>query len=607
MILDFIRKLFQRKVLTKRKNDAPFLPSDPLSSNTPSSAKTNQGEKPSASSQITCPAEQPTSNNAAAVTNDATQQSNQCHTNIFTNDHLELNLEQAAIYHSIQNRNKNFFVTGKAGTGKSVVLRAYVFNTEKNVAVVASTGIAAISIGGQTLHSFFGLETGFQDVSKTENIYKNLTEDRIRLLNSLDVVIVDEISMVRADVMDMIDQKLRAARKKRDLPFGGCQIIAFGDLYQLPPVMKDDKEIVQAKYSTELFFGAPVFLTSRITILELNQVQRQADGFFTTLLNKIREGRDTSMCVDSINQYASSSPLKVDTLSIVPTNKAAQAINNQRLEQISSPSYFFEATVEGDYKENEYPTDYRIEVKVGAQVIMLKNDPGKSWVNGTIARISDLSNDQILVQIKGTTHSIDKTTWTKYRYYLNPEDRTVQRKLVGSFTQYPLRLAYAITVHKSQGQTYDAITIDYSNGGAFAPGQTYVALSRCKSLENIFLPTKLKIEDIQVKQDVVAFMQDTFIYRDLHGTLQAPSSSFLPLSTPTLSDIHNSTTHITFELNSDDQYRSTQAPLAKSPVLKRLCCSTCGSGELLQHKKNSYYLCSYCGSVYKLNDESAQS
>ena len=421
-------------------------------------------------------------------------------------DGIELSDEQQAVYQRLETTPDCYFITGKAGTGKSVLLRYFVEHTHKKVAVVAPTGIAAVNVGGQTIHSFFGMDTSVQDVRINEAVYGGMNDEHRRIFSSLDTLIIDEISMVRVDTMDMIDHKLRVARQS-GRPFGGCQIIVFGDLYQLPPVVKEENvnKFLTRRYGTIYFYGASACTGSQFHFVELVKVFRQSDPAFIDMLNHIRTGNPQWAEVQTLNARNRRPPKKGEIITLTSRNDAAQKINDRKLDELSSEAHQYYGEVEGIFGEEEMPTALVLTLKKGAQVMMLRNDVQKRWFNGSLARIAELSDDLIKIEIDGHIFPIDKEVWVKYAYEYNPEELTITRQPVGSFRQYPLRLAYAITIHKSQGQTFDSVIIDYSEGAAFAPGQTYVALSRCRSFDSLYLTSALSLEDVRVNQEIVDY------------------------------------------------------------------------------------------------------
>lgn len=423
----------------------------------------------------------------------------------------ELGAEQAAVFRLLNETPQNYFITGKAGTGKSVLLQYFVSHTLKNTAVLAPTGVAAINVGGQTIHSFFGLDLDIQDVRDTETVAK-ITKRRRAIFENLDALVIDEISMVSADVMDMIDHKLRIARNK-DLPFGGCQMIVFGDLYQLPPVVVGEtaKQFMRDHYGTTFFFGAPGVKQGDFQTIELSHIYRQKDEHFINLLNSIRLGKRTDDILADINMSCVETPSDDTFITLAATNAVADNINRARLAEIPEPEYNFDGRITGDLSANSLPTEMDLKLKVGALVMMTKNDTNievnkkPRWANGTLAVVSELSPDSIKVRIDNSEYKINKTTWEKCQYDYDEKSKTISKDIVGTFTQFPVKLAYAITIHKSQGQTYSAVKIDLARG-AFAPGQVYVALSRCQSLNNLYLTRPLYARDIIVSPTVIDFM-----------------------------------------------------------------------------------------------------
>ena len=425
-----------------------------------------------------------------------------------TNETFELSSEQKEALERIEGSNANFFITGKAGTGKSVLLRAFISSTKKKIAVAAPTGIAAINVGGQTIHSLFGLEPSLQNTFDNQSADCGLTPNQKRLLAELDTLVIDEISMVRVDVMDMIDQKLRTARNIVDLPFGGCQLVMFGDLYQLPPVVKEEEvgRWLQRKYQTVYFFGAPAFNGNQPILIELTNVFRQSEEAFIRLLNDIRVGNIQYKELQHLNSRKGKPPTGRNIIRLTPTVEAAQQFNIHQLNILPGKSYTYEGTIEGEMEIEDLPTEKELVLKENAQVLLLKNDIDKRWVNGSVGRIVHLSEDTIRVAVNNGEFDVGKETWTKYAYEYDQDTQTISKREVGYFYQYPLCLAYAVTIHRSQGQTFDAVVIDYSESSAFAPGQTYVALSRCRSFNALYLTADLGPNDVRVSQEVINYM-----------------------------------------------------------------------------------------------------
>lgn len=419
---------------------------------------------------------------------------------------LDLNAEFKAAFDSMEYTSENLFITGKAGTGKSTLLKYFKANTGKKIVVLAPTGVAAINIGGQTIHSFFKFPPR---LIQKDTIRRRRNTD---LIEKLDAVIIDEVSMVRADLMDGIDYALRLNRHQMKKPFGGVQIIFFGDLFQLPPVVEESiKGILDEQYASPYFFSANVFNNSHLRHIELTRIYRQSDRKFIELLNRFRNKEHTGDDLDLLNmQFRKSIPNSNNTTVILTTtNSIAGVINKDRLARLPGQEHSYEADVEGKIEESAFPTNARLDLKKGAQVILLKNDPLKQWVNGTIARIASLSHGVIKVDIDGRICEVPRVKWQKIEYSYNQDDDKIEEDIVGAFEQYPIKLAWAITIHKSQGQTFDKIIIDLGYG-AFTHGQVYVALSRCTSLEGITLKRPVIDRDIIFDERVHGF-KDRFV------------------------------------------------------------------------------------------------
>ena len=415
---------------------------------------------------------------------------------------LSLGQEQERLFNIIENTGLNLFVTGRAGTGKSVLLQYLRLHSAKKLVVVAPTGVSALNVGGQTIHSLFKIPPELVTKEKLQ-----LSAKTEALLANLDAVIIDEISMVRADLMDGIEIMLRRAKRSR-FPFGGVQLIMFGDLYQLPPVIHDQSlvQYFKEQFGGHYFFHAHCFRDDPPKVYELTENFRQRDSGFRAILNQIRGGELDHDLLESLNCRVVEAKPEDGAVTVVPTNSMATRINQQQLQQLAGSSYKYEAKISGELESFAYPTEELLELKVGAQIMFLKNDPTKRFVNGTIGKIVSLSRTEIRVSVEGKEFSLLPDVWNKVRYHYQPESGKVSEEIVSSFTQFPIRLAWAITIHKSQGQTYDSVVVDMG-GGAFAHGQTYVALSRCTTLEGLFLKRPIRMTDIMVEPEVIRFLE----------------------------------------------------------------------------------------------------
>lgn len=413
---------------------------------------------------------------------------------------IDLNDEFRYALDLIERPSSCIFLTGKAGTGKSTLLHYLRETTTKATAVLAPTGVAALNVGGQTIHSFFQFPPTLIDpgsIRKRKNA---------KLLQKLETLIIDEVSMVRADVMDGIDTALRLHRDNIRTPFGGVQVILCGDLFQLPPIVRDGEmqTFFDEQYGGPYFFCAKVFDELNPYSVELTTIYRQRDEDFIYVLNKIRENDVDAELLALLNtrvQRGRDGQDDTSFITLTATNQAAFRKNQACLERIQARSYTFPAAVTGVFDDAIFPTEELLELKRGAQVMLIRNDPMKRWVNGSIGRVSTLTDKKVCVEIGGTSYELEPETWKNIRYRYNRETQQIEEEEVGSFTQYPLRLAWAITIHKSQGQTFDQVMIDLGRG-AFAHGQTYVALSRCTSLDGIVFNRPVTYRDILFDQRV---------------------------------------------------------------------------------------------------------
>lgn len=405
---------------------------------------------------------------------------------------------------ALEGSNENLFVTGKAGTGKSTLLQYFRATTAKNVAVLAPTGVAALNVGGQTIHSFFkfGTEVTLEKV-------KRLARSERALYEKLDAIVIDEVSMVRADLFDCVEKFLRLNGRSEGEPWGGVQIIAFGDLFQLPPVVPpDERHIFEDHYAGPFFFNAFAFDELDLSLVELATVYRQSDAEFIAFLDRVRRGEIDAAAIARFNAAAVRELEEKDASAIVlvPTNAQADTINATALRTIAGAERVYRGAVEGAFSERDFPTAIALALRVGAQVMLLKNDPEGRYVNGDLAVVEKLSPSSVRVRFPDGTHEeIVPSRWEKVRHGFDPSEGAVRTEIVGAFTQLPLRLSWAVTIHKGQGKTFDRVRIDLGRG-AFAPGQIYVALSRCRSMEGIALTAPMRERDVIVDARVREFL-----------------------------------------------------------------------------------------------------
>jgi ATP-dependent exoDNAse (exonuclease V) alpha subunit len=434
-----------------------------------------------------------------------------------TVDTSVLDKEQKKLFEIMEESNENMYITGRAGTGKSFLLQFFKENTQKEIAVVAPTGVAALNVGGQTLHSFFAIDFDIQDPSNREKM--TVSYKKREILKAVDAIVIDEVSMVSADIMESISRKLQIANDN-DLPFGGKQIVMFGDLYQLPPVITSGqvRRYLEDTYGSIFFFAAPSVGAMNLHIYELSENHRQKNKEFLDVLNSVRTGDVNAQQLEALNSRVVDDieKIKGKYILLATTNSVVSRVNHHQLSKIEKPEYIYEANVLGSITQSSFPTDKELKLKVGAQIMMLVNDntdqtspdikKGRRWVNGTLGIITRLEEDAVFVTINGVEHQIDRYTWQKKQYEYDAYTKKLESEVVAEFTQYPIRLAWAITIHKAQGQTYQSVMIDVDNG-AFENGQTYVALSRCASMSRLYLKSPLSTSDIKVSQEIKGFMR----------------------------------------------------------------------------------------------------
>lgn len=421
----------------------------------------------------------------------------------------------------ITHTRQSVFLTGKAGTGKSTFLKYICAHTKKKYVVLAPTGIAAINAVGVTLHSFFKLpfrpmlpddpDLSLKD-GRIFEFFKYRKEHR-KLISQVELIIIDEISMVRADIIDCVDRILRVFSGNMRLPFGGKQLLFVGDVFQLEPVVpSDQKEILSLFYASPFFFSARVFKDINLVPIELQKVYRQTDPVFINILDRIRSNAARKEELDILNAryFPNFTPRNEDMYITLATRRdQVDYINEKKLAELSGEEFTLTGKIEGDFPESSLPTQLNLSIKEQAQVIFIDNDHERRWVNGTIGMISgidEIGNIYVLLE-NGVEHLVGPTSWRNYKYKYNEKEKRVEEEIVGTFEQLPIRLAWAITVHKSQGLTFSRVVVDLT-GGVFAGGQTYVALSRCTSLEGLVLKTKVSSHDIFVRKEIVAFSQN---------------------------------------------------------------------------------------------------
>jgi ATP-dependent DNA helicase PIF1 len=403
--------------------------------------------------------------------------------------------EYVAAYDYLREADGHLFVTGRAGTGKSTLLTCLRELLAEEMVIVAPTGLAAVTVGGQTIHSFFGLPPR---LIRPDDIRRSRNGGIMRRLKFL---VIDEVSMVRSDLMWAIDQALRVNRGRPREPFGGVRLALFGDLHQLPPVVNDAEVAshLEAEYGGPFFFSIAALREGAGTaLIELSQVFRQRDESLLRVLNRVREGDADEDDLVVLNERVH--PIRTlsegeDYVILTPTNAAASRINAAYLDKIPGNPAAYEAATTGEYNASAQPTDGTLLLKPGAKVMLLRNDPDRRWVNGTIARIARLDEDRVWVEVGGEEHEVEQASWESRRYAYDKAAEKIVETVAGTFRQFPLRLAWALTIHKSQGLTLDKVYVDLGRG-TFAHGQTYVALSRCRTLDGLALARPLKPSDI---------------------------------------------------------------------------------------------------------------
>lgn len=473
---------------------------------------------------------------------------------------IEINEQFKRALDIMENTGKSIFITGRAGTGKSTLLDYFRRNTRKKVAVLAPTGVAALNVKGQTIHSFFKFKPNIS-INRIKRI--RASDEEGTLYQKLDAIVIDEVSMVRADLLDCVDRFLRLNGPTPDLPFGGLQMIFIGDLYQLPPVVTGaEKESFSMLYETPYFYSATVFEAFEMEFMELEKIYRQHDPEFIDLLNSIRNKSISAEGIDLLNQRYQPEfepPSKDFFVYLTTTNDMAAQVNKAQLSKLRGRLRCFVGQIEGDFGNEYLPTAVELEVKVGAQIMMLNNDTDGRWVNGTVGEIKDIIKDVdglpvIVAELdKGEEVEIEPYTWEIYRFSV--DGGALQSEVIGTFTQYPLMLAWAITIHKSQGKTFEKVIIDIGRG-TFAHGQMYVALSRCTTFEGIILKRPIFKKHIWTDFKVVDFLTK-YQYRKAEQHFNAEDK----IEIIKKAIINRTPLQITYLKPSDEKTRRTIQPL----------------------------------------------
>lgn len=425
------------------------------------------------------------------------------------------NPEFQTLWKLVKFTDQSLFLTGKAGTGKSTFLKYICANTSKKYVVLAPTGIAAVNAGGVTMHSFFKIP--FKPLMpddpefSVERLRKRMkyTREHQKLIRELELIIIDEISMVRADLIDFIDKILRVYSGNMRQPFGGKQMLFVGDVFQLEPVVTADmRDILRQHYRNSYFFSANVFSSMSIVPIELRKVYRQQDENFVALLDRFRIGSPLPTDVLELNRRVSTSDIKSKEsfiMTLATRRDMVDRINEERLAELKAPAVTYHGSIEKDFPESSLPTAKELVLKTGAQVVLVRNDREKRWVNGTVAKVYSATPDKLEIELEsGSRHVIEPEVWENVVYKYDEDTKKVAEEVIGTFTQYPVRLAWALTIHKSQGLTFNNVIIDVGRG-AFSGGQTYVALSRCRSLDGITLRSTVNERDVFVNPAILHF------------------------------------------------------------------------------------------------------
>ncbi len=436
------------------------------------------------------------------------------------------NIEFQMALDMLKKTSQTFFLTGKAGTGKSTFLNYFVKNIKKNFIVVAPTGIAAVNVRGATIHSFFGFP--LRPLLHEDPCIKGAKKGspKSKVISAMDTLIIDEVSMVRADLIDGIDCYLRRTCGGSKLPFGGKQVLFIGDIFQLKPITNfsmEEVKIFNEFYDSPYFYQAKVFESLQLPSIELRKVYRQSDPVFINLLDKIRVNEAAQADLNQINKRVISCDdhvIQDFAITLTTTNAMANDVNSMKLSSLEAEPFTFTAQITGEFESSKYPTDTDLMLKEGAQVVFIKNDADKKWVNGTIGQVCSLSHLSVKVKlIDGTIYTVNMETWENIHYQYDPITKDIKEEVIGTFIQYPLKLAWAITIHKSQGLTFERVVVDLGQR-AFASGQAYVALSRATSLAGLFLKRRIRLTDIFIDNEIKEFASTFNDYGVIDSILQ---------------------------------------------------------------------------------------
>jgi len=431
---------------------------------------------------------------------------------------LTFNPEGQQVLESLDTTSAHLFLTGRAGTGKSTLLQEFRVTTKKKLVVLAPTGVAAVNVGGQTIHSFFGFRPGI-----TLDKVRSRSRGQNSIYKQLDMIIIDEISMVRADLLDCIEKFLRLNGRYEGQPFGGIQMVFIGDLYQLPPVVpEDEQELFETVYASPYFFDSHAYAKANVQRVELTEVYRQRDPIFVEILDALRTGALNGPQRTYLNRqcFRQRAQTEGSPIQLVTTNHMADRINHNYLERLAGKAQLYTGEIRGTFGERQLPTHERLRLRPQARVMLLNNDPEGRWINGDLGWVETLpgvDHPEQAVKVRldrGERVDVLRHKWEVIRFRYNPERDRIESEVMGSFTQYPLRLAWAVTIHKAQGKTFDEVVVDFGKG-TFAPGQAYVALSRCTSMEGLVLRRPLEQRHVLTDDRI-----DTFLRQEAAETAQ---------------------------------------------------------------------------------------